>query len=100
MSAMTEVVTLRLPLLRRGGQNQDVRRVQRLQHMLNTSVLAGAEKGSEPEWLIDVTGGFGEKTEDAVKLLQNMQGLEEDGKVGKETWTALLAYWLSGDTPS
>lgn len=67
--------------------------------MLNTSILAGAEEGSEPE-LIPETGGFGERTERAVILFQNVNGLEEDGVVGKETWTALLAYWLSGDTPS
>lgn len=96
MTALTETVTLRLPLLKRGSP--DTLRIKRLQHMLNTSILNFAEEGSEPE-LIPETGGFGDRTERAVKLFQNLQDLEEDGQVGKETWTALLTYWLAFESP-
>ena len=35
-------------------------------------------------------GIFGAKTESAVKSYQKAEGLSADGKVGKNTWTALV----------
>lgn len=39
---------------------------------------------------LDVDGDFGRLTKAAVLTFQEMQGLEADGIVGRETWTALL----------
>lgn len=38
-----------------------------------------------------VTGNFGDSTETAVKALQKMNGLEEDGKVGRKTMNLLYS---------
>jgi hypothetical protein len=48
--------------------------------MLNTSILSGAEEGAEPEWLIPLTGGFGEKTEGAVRFFQNNRAWWRTGR--------------------
>jgi lipoprotein-anchoring transpeptidase ErfK/SrfK len=39
----------------------------------------------------DVTGYFGPRTERAVKRFQRQVGLEQTGKVGKRTWSLLVA---------
>jgi peptidoglycan hydrolase-like protein with peptidoglycan-binding domain len=83
MNGSTEVVHLRLPRLQKGGR--EPQETKRLQHILNTL-------GED----IDETGGYGDDTERAVKKFQKKKHLMEDGKVGEETWAALLTNWLSG----
>ena len=41
-------------------------------------------------------GIFGSNTEQAVKALQSASGIATDGKVGKNTWTALLEGKAAG----
>ena len=38
-----------------------------------------------------VTGNFGEKTEEAVKKMQQVNGLDQDGKVGRRTVNLLYS---------
>jgi lysozyme len=65
------------PLTGRGDTGQQV---TDLQHLLN---FHGASPGA-------VDGVFGQHTEDAVRKFQRGRGLEVDGKVGPQTWGALL----------
>lgn len=65
------------PVLRRGDKNASVRR---LQAILNTY-------GFE----LDIDGSFGPKTEAAVRSMQIAFKITNDGVVGAETWTRLLA---------
>jgi peptidoglycan hydrolase-like protein with peptidoglycan-binding domain len=44
-------------------------------------------------------GWFGPKTEEAVKWYQGNENLFVDGIVGRQTYTKLVSYWLSGDRP-
>lgn len=59
-------------------------------------VLKRGSKGSEVVQVqtllggLDTDGIFGVKTEAAVKAFQAANGLKIDGKVGKQTWAALL----------
>ncbi len=66
-----------LPLLRRGSQGEDVKKVQ---YNLNNNY--GAK--------LVVDGIFGPATEAAVKKFQSEMGLVSDGIVGRLTWNALL----------
>ena len=66
-----------LPLVCRGDQGELVRSIQQLLH------LRGAAPG-------EVDGVFGKNTEGAVKMLQEKAAIEIDGKVGGDTWAALL----------
>lgn len=59
------------PLLKRGSKGQEVRNIQLLLK-------------------IKVDGDFGSKTEKAVKAFQSGSGLNADGKIGPDTWVALL----------
>ncbi|MEA2399250.1 MAG: hypothetical protein QOK25_2806, partial [Thermoleophilaceae bacterium] len=43
-------------------------------------------------YAVGVDGGFGAKTEKAVKLFQGAHGLTPDGVIGPATWQALLRY--------
>jgi peptidoglycan hydrolase-like protein with peptidoglycan-binding domain len=43
--------------------------------------------GTDPALVPD--GSYGRQTADAVKEFQQSHGLEPDGKVGPETWTAI-----------
>jgi peptidoglycan hydrolase-like protein with peptidoglycan-binding domain len=83
----TAQVALTLPVLRKVGPGLDGR-VRRLQHMLNVFLYGLAEDG----W-------FGPKTEEAVKWYQGNENLFVDGIVGRQTYTKLVSYWLSGDRP-
>ena len=65
-----------LPLVCRGDRGELVRSIQQLLH------LRGADPG-------EVDGAFG-NTEAAVKHLQEKAAIEIDGKVGGDTWAALL----------
>ncbi len=66
----------RWPLIQRGDRGPAVEQLQVL--------LAVARKG-QPGY-----GTFGPKTEEAVREYQHAHGLEVDGRVGHQTWTALL----------
>lgn len=63
-----------------GDQGDDIVRIQtrlyELGYLANESQL---------------TGNFGESTEEAVKKLQNVNSLEEDGKVGRKTMNLLYS---------
>lgn len=63
-------------MLQRGAQGPSV---EMLQKALN--LKAGAK--------LDADGGFGNKTEEAVRAFQKAKGLSVDGKVGPATWAAL-----------
>lgn len=64
-------------------------KVRNLQHMLNT---LGYSVGT-------VDGKFGEKTHNAVCKFQRVYGLEEDGKVGRDT-RATIYMALGYEIPS
>lgn len=76
-ASVTYSVTL--PLLKKGSTGDCVKALQIL--------LIGMDYGCG-KWGAD--GDFGEATEDAVKKFQKDMGLEVDGKVGGQTWAALL----------
>ena len=46
---------------------------------------------------VTVDGIFGQKTKKAVKQLQALKGLTQDGIVGPRTWDALLGDFNPGD---
>jgi hypothetical protein len=71
-SATRASTSTALPFLKRGSKGEDVRIVQR---RLN---------------LLPADGDFGPGTEAAVKNFQAHNGLSPDGKVGPQTWAALL----------
>jgi len=63
-----------------GDQGDDISRIQvRLYEM---GYLASEDL---------VTGNFGDSTEEAVKKMQNVNGLDEDGKVGRKTMNLLYS---------
>jgi peptidoglycan hydrolase-like protein with peptidoglycan-binding domain len=70
--------TVMHPLLRKGSNGPDVRK---LQNMLN--------KVSHPSPHLGIDGDFGPKTEAAVKAFQTSHHLTPDGVVGTQTWAAL-----------
>jgi N-acetylmuramoyl-L-alanine amidase len=63
------------PVLRRSMSGPDV---ERLQELLNGAAVH-----------VDVTGLFGQDTEQVVRAFQKREGLEVDGVVGPDTWGAL-----------
>ena len=65
-----------LPTLRRGSRGDAVKQ---LQVMLNEQTGAG----------LNQDGIFGAKTESAVRHLQELRNLRDDGIVGPKTWAAL-----------
>lgn len=67
-----------LHLLSKGVAGPEVKTIQRI-------IVAG-----EVDKTIAIDGDFGAKTEAAVKTLQGKLGITQDGKVGKQTWTAAL----------
>ena len=68
-------------LLSNGDEGDDVKELQ------NLLIQFGYDLG---KWGAD--GDFGDMTEAAVREFQQKNGLEVDGIVGKNTFTALLAY--------
>jgi putative chitinase len=58
-------------LLKKGDNNEDVKKLQ-------------IKLGVEPN------GNFGPKTEEAVKVWQKANGLDDDGVVGDDTWTKMF----------
>lgn len=63
-----------------GDQGEDIRRIQ--SRLYELGYLATEDL---------VTGNFGEKTEEAVKKLQQLNNLEQDGKVGLRTQNLLYS---------
>ena len=59
------------PMLKRGSRGEDVKHAQRLLK-------------------VAVDGKYGKVTEDAVRAYQKKRGLGVDGKIGPQTWKALL----------
>jgi hypothetical protein len=66
----------RWPLLRRGDRGRAVAELQR---------RLGVAGPGDPGF-----GHFGPRTEAAVRAYQRAHGIEVDGRVGRQTWTALL----------
>jgi hypothetical protein len=67
----------RWPLIQRGDRGPAVQKLH--------DILAVARKGQAGY------GTFGPRTEAAVREYQTTHGLEVDGRVGRQTWTALLS---------
>lgn len=63
-----------------GDMGEDIRRIQ--SRLYELGYLPTADM---------VTGNFGEKTEEAVKKMQNVNALKEDGKVGHQTMNLLYS---------
>ena len=74
---ISDFFTGQQPLLVRGSRGSAVERLQRLLNELGAGLA--------------VDGIFGSNTEDAVENFQKEISLKVDGKVGPETWGALLA---------
>lgn len=72
-------VTVKLSVLRKGAEGDQVKAVQRMLYAL------GYDLGSAK-----VDGDFGSKTDAAVRAYQKNKGLTVDGIVGQQTWTKLL----------
>jgi peptidoglycan hydrolase-like protein with peptidoglycan-binding domain len=66
------------PLLKRGSRGDMV--VWAQEHLVG----AGEE--------VPVTGIFGNQTRAAVRAFQEAHGLEADGRIGTDTWQALLSF--------
>ena len=81
-SALKPVTSLRTeiehPLLKRGSKGDMV--VWAQEHLVG----AGEE--------VPVTGIFGNQTRLAVRAFQEAHGLEVDGRIGTDTWQALLSF--------
>ena len=73
------------PTLRPGAEGEDVRTLQYLLRQHGRSDLV-------------VDGSFGPLTTAAVEDLQTQQGLEVDGIVGTQTWTAVVVTCRTGST--
>lgn len=75
--AKEQAVSVSAPRLRVGSSGSSVRKLQILLNGL------GYDCGK-------VDGDFGTKTEKAVKAFQKANGLDDDGDVGKDTWSKLI----------
>lgn len=42
---------------------------------------------------VEITGSFGEETENAVKKIQSISGIPETGTLNKETWNAITVLY-------
>ncbi len=78
-------MTVRHPLLKKGATG---RAVESAQHLL---IYRGCDCGSR-EFLDHETpdGDFDPATEKAVRSFQSRNDLEQDGKIGADTWAAML----------
>lgn len=88
-------VTLVIRLLQQNTDPVPSGEVRSLQFML--AVVRGQYKPSErvlrPADGVD--GLFGPKTKERVRQFQAEEGLDVDGVVGEDTWTALLNRWTT-----
>lgn len=75
--AKEQVVSVSVPLLKLGSTGSAVKKLQILLNGLGYSVGT-------------VDGEFGAKTKAAVIKYQKANGLDDDGEVGKDTWTKLI----------
>ena len=64
----------------KGTEGEDIKRIQ--QRLYELGYLASADQ---------VTGNFGDSTEAAVLKLQEVNGLTQDGKVGRQTFNLLYS---------
>lgn len=64
----------------KGDQGEDIQRIQN--RLYELGYLATEDL---------ITGNFGDKTEEAVKKLQEVNALEQDGKVGRQTMNLLYS---------
>ena len=84
-SKKSELVTVSLPLLKKGAVSSTVKNAQALLirhgYCCGGRIVAGREN---PD------GKFGPATEKAVKSFQHLRALEADGEIGADTWTALI----------
>ena len=74
------VVTLKLNVLKKGSNGEQVKALQSILH------AKGYNLGDNNPF----DGNFGSKTDTAVKGYQNKNGLTADGVVGEKTWKKLL----------
>ena len=79
------LVEVKLPIVKSGSTGQAAKAVQTL--LIGKGYYCGGSRASGHE---EADGIFGEKSDEAVKSFQGKMGLEADGVVGAETWTALL----------
>lgn len=91
MSKYREAVTEdpELHLLSKGCSGPEVTFVQ--------GILRAAGIRDDDGDSLDMDGEFGAKTEQAVKAMQKRLGLDADGEVGKDTWTAMLKRMECGE---
>lgn len=75
-SALRPTAPHRWPLVKRGDRGPAVEKLHE---------ILGVAAPGEPGY-----GTFGPRTEEAVRLYQATHGLDVDGRVGRQTWTALL----------
>ena len=76
------VVTVSLPILKKGSKGEEVKTLQRILNAL------GFTDANEKSLVVD--GSFGTATLYALKACQNAKKLEVDGICGAATWGALL----------
>lgn len=75
----TSMINIQLPLLKNGSVGYEVKTLQR---MLMSYGYSMSPYGAD--------GEFGALTEKRVKEFQKKRGLDADGEVGLQTWTAIL----------
>ena len=71
-----QIITIELPVLKKGCKYTEVKTLQRLLNAFGAS--------------LEVDGSFGGKTDTALRNFQKLRGLEVDGSCGPATWNALL----------
>lgn len=79
-----KMVSIELPVLKKGSDGEEVKTVQRLLIAMGHKMISASGK----EYSDD--GSFGGATELAVKAFQEDNGLSVDGSVGKATWNKIL----------
>lgn len=78
-------VDVSLPLLKNGSVSNAVRNAQAL--LIGHGYACGGRIVNGHE---QADGMFGQATEKAVREFQKLKGLDPDGVIGKDTWTALI----------
>jgi peptidoglycan hydrolase-like protein with peptidoglycan-binding domain len=104
-------MALNWPLEQQGSTGENVRSIQYLLNARLSVAASAASEGIEPATetsaadaatvtrdLLAVDGIFGPKTEAAVRAFQAKHGLTADGKVGNQTWPALIIEVSTGST--
>lgn len=78
-----KTVDIDMPVLRKGMKN--IEAIKTLQRLLKQLGYKGKDNK-----ILSIDGSFGGNTEFAVRWFQGDEGLEIDGVVGRDSWTALL----------